>query len=78
MAGIPGPAQGEAARLGLTPDAATEARTAGSADRARLDEEELRALERAEFYGGADPEPTPASTGDGILERLRHWLRRSG
>jgi hypothetical protein len=77
VAGIPGPAQGEAGRLGLTSDAATEARTAGRAERARLDEEELQALERAEYYGGADPEPTPASARNGILKRLWHWLLRS-
>ena len=78
MAGIPGPAQGEAGRLGLTADAATEARTGGREDRARLDEEELRALERAEYYGGADPLPAPSPSTEGILERLWHRLRRSG
>ena len=78
MSGIPGPIQGEAQRRGLTSDVATEAGTAGREDRARLDDDELRALERVEFYGGADPMRTPASPTGGFLERLWRRLRRSG
>jgi hypothetical protein len=78
MAGIPGPIQGEAQRLGLTSDAATEASTAGREERARLDDEELRALERAEYYGGVDPVPASVSPSGGFLERLWRRLRRSG
>jgi hypothetical protein len=76
--GIPGPIQGEAQRTGLTSDAATDARTAGREERARLDQEELQALERAEYYGGADPVSAPTSATDGYLKRLWHRLRRSG
>ena len=78
MSGIPGPIQGEAQRVGLTSDAATGAHTAGREDRARLDEEELRALERAEYYGGAAPTSATTPASDGILKRLWHRLRRSG
>ena len=75
MTGIPGPIQGEAQRLGLTSDAATRASTAGRGELARLDEEELQALERAEYYGGADPVPGPTPARSGLLGRLRDWLR---
>jgi hypothetical protein len=78
MTGIPGPVQGEAIRRGLTSDVATEARTAGHEERARLDEEELQAIERAEYYGGADPQPTQVAESTGFLARIWRRLRRSG
>ena len=78
MSGIPGPIQGEAQRLGLTRDAATDADSTGRDERERLDDEELRALERAEYYGGADPLPAYRAPGRGILGRLRDRLRQLG
>ena len=78
MTGIPGPMQGEAARGALTSDSATEARMDGAEDRARLDKEELQALERTEYYGGADPVWASTSPTDGFLKRLWHRVRRSG
>jgi hypothetical protein len=78
MTGIPGPIQGDAIRRGLTHDVATEVRAAGSADRARLDEEELQALERAEYQGGADSARASTSQSGGFLERLWRRHRRSG
>ena len=76
--GIPGPIQGDAQRRALTSDAATEARMAGREERARLDHEELQALERAEYYGGEDPVSAATPATDGFLKRLWHRLRRSG
>jgi hypothetical protein len=78
MAGIPGPIQGEAQRKALSSDPAAEARMAGREERARLDHEELQALERAEYYGGEDPRSTTTSAPDGFLKRLWHRLRGSG
>jgi hypothetical protein len=78
IAGIPGPIQGEAQRIGLTSDTASEGRTAGREERTRLDKEDLQALEQAEYYGGADPVPAATSATDGFLKRLWHRLRRSG
>ena len=75
MTGIPGPIQGEAQRLGLTSDASTSASGAGREEQARLDDEELRALERAEYYGEADPSSASPSAEIGFLERIRRRLR---
>jgi hypothetical protein len=77
MAGIPGPIQGEAQRRALTSDGATEAELDGREDRARLDKEELQALERDEYYGGADPVSVSTSAPDGFLRRLLRRFRRS-
>lgn len=78
MAGIPGPIQGEAQRIGLSSDPAAEARAAGREERARLDKEELQALEQAEYYSGADPMSAATSATDGFLKRLWQRLRRWG
>jgi hypothetical protein len=78
MAGIPGPIQGEAQRRALTSDGSTEAEPAGREDRARLDKEELQALERDEYYGGAVPVSASTSAPDGFLKRLWRLFRRTG
>ncbi len=71
-----GPIQGEAIRRELTPEAGASEHVKATGAQADLDTQELREIERTEYYADTEPEP-PTPAPDGVIARMRGFFARA-
>jgi hypothetical protein len=72
-----GTVQGEAIRRELTSDAGASEHAKAAGDQADLDTQELRELERAEYYADVPPPAPTAPPPHGIVARIKGLFIRS-